>query len=220
MRRLRTFPLEDLLLAQAVPGFVLAIAWTVMYEIYNEDGSYYTTLMQEILASGDLLPYFLVGAGLIAFPVGMVVDTLRHVLGEVWLGLPHLRRGQRAPASPLHWIEGLATLPEDFERRYLLYRHAWVSLLTPAKAAGNLAVVLLVLTIWFVVKIVQMRGWHVFSPAFILGTPVAGLGLVLALAARYSAGMGEFHRRVQESIFPPKGTPVFLPGEDVPPSPS
>jgi len=81
-------------------------------------------------------------------------------------------------------------------------------------------VVLLVLTIWFVVKIVQMRGWHVFSPAFILGTPVVGLGLTLALAVRYMAGMGEFHRRVQESIFPPKGTPVFLPGEDVPPSPS
>ena len=220
MRRLRTFPLEDLLLAQAVPGLVLAIAWTVMYEIYHEDGSYYTTLMQEILASEDLLPYFLVAAGLMALPVGMVVDTVRHVLGEVWLGLPRLRRGKRAPTSPLHWIEGLATLPEDFERRYVLYRHAWVSLLTPAKAAGNLAVVLLVLTIWFVVKIVQMRGWHVFSPAFILGTPVVGLGLSLALVARYVTGVGEFHRRVQESIFPPKGTPVFLPGEDVPPSPS
>ena len=220
MRRLRTFPLEDLLLAQAVPGLVLAIAWTVMYEIYHEDGSYYTTLMQEILASEDLLPYFLLGAGLMAFPVGMVVDTVRHVLGEVWLGLPRLRRGRRAPASPLHWIEGLATLPEDFERRYVLYRHAWVSLLTPAKAAGNLAVVLLVLTIWFVVKIVQMRGWQVFSPAFFLGAPVVGLGLTVALALRYATGMGEFHRRVQESIFPPKGTPVFLPGEDVPPSPS
>ncbi|HSD51484.1 MAG TPA: hypothetical protein VLG48_08750, partial [Candidatus Methylomirabilis sp.] len=100
MRRLRIFPLEDLLLAQAVPGFVLAFAWTVMYEIYNEDGSYYTTLFQEILASEDLLPYFLVAAVLMAFPVGMVVDTVRHVLGEAWLGLPRLRRGRRAPSSP------------------------------------------------------------------------------------------------------------------------
>jgi hypothetical protein len=220
MRRLRTFPLEDLLLAQVVPGFVLAIAWTVMYEIYHEDGSYYSTLFQEILGSEDLLPFFLVAAVLMAFPVGVVVDTVRHVLGEVWLGLPRLRRGSRAPSSPLHWIENLATFPEDFERRYALYRHAWVTLLTPAKTAGNLALILLVLTIWFVVKIIRMRGWLVFSPAFFIGTPLVGLGLVLALLARYVTGVGEFHRRVQESIFPPKGTPVPFPGEDALPRPS
>jgi hypothetical protein len=220
MRRLRTFPLEDLLLAQVVPGFLLAVAWTVMYEIYHEDGSYYTTLMQEILGSEDLLPYFLLAAVLMAFPAGIVVDTARHVLGEVWLGLPRLRRGWRAPPSPLHWIENLATLPEDFDKRYVLYRHAWVTLLTPARTAGNLALILLVLTVWFVVKIVRMRGWLVFSLAFIIGTPLVGVGLVLALLARYAAGVGEFHRLVQESIFPPKGTPVLLPDEAVPPSPS
>ncbi len=220
MRRLRTFPLEDLLLAQVVPGFLLAIAWTVMYEIYHEDGSYYTTLFQEILGSEDLLPYFLVAAVLMAFPVGMLVDTVRHVLGEVWLGLPRLRRGWRAPSSPLHWIENLATLPEDFDKRYTLYRYVWVTLLTPAKTAGNMALVLLALTIWFVVKIFRMRGWLVFSPAFIIGTPLVGLGLVLALLARYATGVGEFHRLVQESIFPSKGTPVLLQDETVPPSPS
>ncbi|HEU5394760.1 MAG TPA: hypothetical protein VFV36_08140 [Candidatus Methylomirabilis sp.] len=216
MRRFRTFPIEDLLLAQAVPGFLLAIGWTVMYEIYNEDGSYYTTLLQEIMGSEDLLPYFLVTAVLMALPVGVVVDTVRHVLGEVWLGLPRLRRGSRAPSSPLHWIENLATFPEDFEKRYALYRHAWVTLLTPAKTAGNLALILLVLTIWFVVKIIRMRGWLVFSLAFIIGTPLVGLALVLALLAGYAAGVGEFHRRVQESIFPPKGTPVPFPGEEAP----
>ena len=220
MRRLRTFPLEDLLLAQAMPGFLLAVAWTAMYEIYHEDGSYYTTLFQEILASEDLLPYFLISAVLMAFPVGMVVDAVRHVLGEVWLGLPRIHHARRAPASPLHWIENLTTLPEDFDRRYVLYRHAWVTLFTPAKTAGNLALVLLVLTIWFVVKIIRMRGWLVFSLAFIIGTPLVGLGLALALLARYATGVGEFHRRVQESIFPPKGTPIPFPGEDVPPCPS
>jgi len=220
MRRLRTFPLEDLLLAQVVPGFLLATAWTVMYEIYHEDGSYYSTLFQEILGSEDLLPYFLISAVLMAVPVGMVVDTVRHILGEVWLGLPRIHPNRRAPSSPLHWIENLATLPEDFERRSVLYRHAWVTLFIPAKTAGNLALVLLVLTIWFVVKIVRMRGWLIFSPAFIIGFPLGGLGLVLALLVRYATGVGEFHRRVQESIFPPKGTPVPLPGEDIPPSPS
>src|SRR3989304_3899809 len=70
----------------------------------------------------------------------------------------------------------------------------------PAKAAGNLALVLLALTIWFGVKIIRMRGWLVFSPAFVIGTPLMGLGLVLALLARYVTGVGEFHRRVQESI--------------------
>ena len=66
MRRLRPFPLEDLLLAQAVPGFLLAVGWTVMYEIYHEDGSYYTTLMQEILGGDGLYTDFLISAVLMA----------------------------------------------------------------------------------------------------------------------------------------------------------
>jgi len=49
MRRLRTFLVDELLLAQAVPGLLLCVGWAVMYEIYHEDGSFYTTLMQEIL---------------------------------------------------------------------------------------------------------------------------------------------------------------------------
>lgn len=220
MRRLRAFPVEELLIAQLVPGFLFAVGWTVMYEIYQEEGSYYTTLMQEILGSEGLFPYFLIMAALMAFPVGVLVDSVRHVVGEVWLGLPRLRPRRRAPASPLQWIEQLGPLPEDFEERYTLYRHAWATLLTPAKAAGNLAVVLLVLEIWFIVKIIRMGGWHVFSLAFIIGTPLVGLGLVLALLTRYLTGLGEFHRRVQESIFPPKGTPLAGPVEDAPPSPS
>ncbi|OGB89566.1 MAG: hypothetical protein A3H39_09690 [candidate division NC10 bacterium RIFCSPLOWO2_02_FULL_66_22] len=234
MRRLRAFPVEELLLAQLVPGFLFAVGWTVMYEIYHEEGSYYTTLMQEILGSEGLFPYFLTSAALMAFPLGLLVDSVRHVLGEIWLGLPRMprlsdgvrpavrdadRRG-RAPASPLQWMEQLGPLPEDFEERYTLYRHAWATLLTPAKAAGNLALVLLVLTIWFVVKIIRMGGWHVFSLTFIIGTPLVGLGLVLALLTRYLSGLSDFHRRVQESIFPPKGTPLAGPLEDAPPSPS
>jgi hypothetical protein len=220
MRRFRAFPLEELLLAQLVPGFLLAVAWTVMYEVYHEDGSYYTTLMQEILGSEDLIPYFVILAVLTAFPVGLAVDNVRHVLGEVWLRLPRVHPGRRAPTSPLQWIEGLGELPEDFDKRYALYRHAWATLLTPAKAAGNLALVLLVLTIWFVVKVIHMGGWNVFSLAFIIGTPLVSLGIVLALLIRYATGLGEFHRRVHESIFPPKGTALPGPLEDAPPSPS
>lgn len=220
MRRLRPFPTEDLLLTQVIPGFLLAAAWAALYEIYHEDGSYYTTLMQEVLGSEGVFPYFLISAVLMAFPLGMVVDSVRHVLGEVWLGLPRLRRGRRAPASPLHWIEQLGALPEDFEKRYVLYRHAWAMLLAPAKAAGNLALVLLVLTIWSVIKIVRMGGWRVFSPAFVIGTPLVGLGLVLALLIRYARGVAEFHRRVQESVFPPKATALPGPAGDAPdPSP-
>lgn len=149
MRRLRTYPVEDLLLAQLVPGFLFAVGWTVMYELYHEEGSYYTTLMQEILGTEGLLPSFLIMALLMAFPVGI-----------------------------------------------------------------------LVLEIWFVVKVVRLGGWHVFSLAFIVGTPLVGLGLILALLTRYLTGLGDFHRRVQESIFPPKGLGLPGPMEDAPPSPS
>ncbi len=226
MRRLRPYPLEDLLLTQAVPGFLLAVAWTVMYEIYHEEGSYYTTLMQEILASEGFFPYFLVSAALMAFPVGFVVDCVRHVVGEVWLGLPRLARGiwgpedrrGGVPATPLHWVEALPVLPRDFERRYALYRHAWATLLSPAKAAGNMALVLLTLTVWFVIKVTRMGGWRVFSPAFLIGTPFVGLGLVLVLLLRYARGLAEFHCRVAVSIFPPMGAEAPGLAEAAPPS--
>src|SRR5574337_220842 len=216
MRRLRPFLVEDLLLTQAIPGFVLAVAWTVMYEIYHEDGSFYTTLMQEILESDGFFPYFHIMAALMALPVGLVVDSVRHVVGEVWLGVPRIRPGSRAPASPLCWIEQATALPKDLETRYVLYRHAWATLFTPAKAAGNLALVLLVLMIWSVVKIVQMGGWHVFSPAFLIGMPLVALGLVLALLIRYATGVAEFHRQVQGFIFPPKEAALPEPADDAP----
>jgi len=202
MRRFRAVSLEDLVLTQLVPGLLLAMAWTVMYEVYHEEGSYYTTLMQEILSTEGLFPYFLATALLMAFPIGMVVDSVRHVVGEIWLGLPRTRRGWRAPASPLQWMEHLPALPDDFERRYALYRHAWATLLVPAKAAGNLAVVFVVLGIWFVVKMIRMGGFLVFSAAFIIGTPLAGLALIVVLTIRYKTGVAEFHRRTHESIFP------------------
>jgi hypothetical protein len=220
MRRPRIFPVEELLLAQLAPGFLLGIGWAVMYEIYHEEGSYYTTLMQEILGSEGLLPYFLILAVLMALPVGLVVDSVRHVAGEVWLGLPRLRPGRRVPASPLQWIEQLGNLPEDFEKRYALYRHAWATLLTPAKAAGNLALILLVLDIWFVVKVFRMGGSQVFSLVFMIGTPLFGLGLVVALLTRYVTGLGEFHRRVHQSIFPLQDALLTGSAEDRRPSSS
>ncbi len=220
MRRLRASSVEDLLLSQLVPGFLFAMAWTVMYEVYHEDGSYYTTLMQEILESEGLFPYFLILAILMAFPMGLIVDGVRHVVGEVWLGLPRTHRGRRGPTSPLQWIEQLGGLPRDFEQRYALYRHALSALLTPAKSAGNMALVLLVLTIWFVVKIIHMSGWHVYSLTFIIGTPVVGLALVVTLLIRYATGLDEFHRRIQESIFPPKPPASIERAEEVPSYPS
>ncbi len=220
MRRLRPFPVEDFLLAQLVPGFLLAVAWAVMYEVYHDEGSYYTTLMQEILGGEGLIPYFLILAALMAFPVGLVVDSVRQAILEVWLGLPRTHRGRRGPMSAFEWIEQLSGLPQDFEKRYALYRHAWATLLTPARAAGNLALVLLVLGMWFVVKVFRMGGWHVYSLAFVIGTPLVDLGLVVALLVRYLTGVAEFHRRVQESIFPPKPPALLERLEEAPPSPS
>jgi hypothetical protein len=203
MRGLRTFLLEELLLAQVVPGFLLCAGWSVMYEIYHEDGSYYTTLMQEILGGEGLFPYFLVSALLMAVPVGLAIDTVREVVGERWLGLPRTRMAREVGSSPLHLI--LQPLPplNRLEERYALYRLARASLLIPAKAAGNVALVLLILLVWFVVKIVRMQGWHVFSWLFILGTPVFGFAIVAALCIRYETGLSQFRRMVDE-ILPPR----------------
>jgi len=202
MRRIRTFPSEDILIAHLVPGFFLCVTWAVMYEVYHEDGSYYSTLIQEILGTEGLFPYFLATALLMAFPVGFLVDTVREVVGEVWLGLPGANADRRNSLPLVQWAHGLGTLPTDFEKRYRLYRHIVATVLIPAKAAGNLALILLALGIWFVVKVIRMGGWHVFSLTFIIGTPIVDLGLVLALGVRYVTGFREFHLDAGDSIFP------------------
>ncbi len=197
MRQRGVFLLEEILLAQWAPGFVFAIAWTAMYEIYHEEGSYFTTLLQEILGAEGMFPYFLALAVLASLPVGMMVDGVRHVVGEIWLGLPRGRK-RNAAAAARGWC--LACPPprgEDFEARFLLYRHACATVLTPARAAGNLAVVLLVLGVWVVVKIIQMGGFRVFSATFVIGTPLLGFVLVAGLAARYVTGLGAFRRHAQ-----------------------
>lgn len=200
MRRLRTFLIDELLLAQAVPGFVLCVGWTVMYEIYHEDGSFYTTLMQEILGGDGLFPYFLISAILMAFPAGMVMDTVREIVLERWLKLPRRGAAPALEASPLRaMLQPLLPL-DRFEDRYALYRQARAALLTPAKASGNMALVLVTLLVWFVVKIVRMRGWHIFSWAFILGTPVIGMGIVATLLIRYAAGLAEYRRLIRDAM--------------------
>jgi len=203
MRRLRAFLMDELLLAQVVPGFLLCAGWAVMYEIYHEDGSYYTTLMQEILGGEGLFPYFLVSALLMAFPVGLAIDTVREVVGERWLGLPRTRFGCDVPSSSLQLILQPFLPVHRLEERYALYRVARASLLIPAKAAGNVALVLLTLLVWFVVKIVRMQGWHVFSWLFILATPIFGLAIVVALCIRYETGLFQFSCLV-EKIIPPR----------------
>ena len=175
MRRLHAFSLVDILITQTLPGFLFCAGWAVMYEIYHEDGSYYSTLMQEILSGEGLFPYFVVAAVLMAFPVGMIIDSLREVVGEGWLRIPRTHPRERARRSPLSWMLEIALPPDRLAERYLLYRHAWATLLTPAKTAGNLAIILGVFLVWFVIKIVRMQGWHLYSLAFIVGTPVAGL---------------------------------------------
>jgi hypothetical protein len=218
MRRLRAFSLVDIVITQALPGFFFCAGWAAMYEIYHEDGSYYSTLMQEILSGEGLFPYFVVAAVLMAFPVGMIIDSLREVVGEGWLRIPRTHPRERARRSPLSWMLEIALPPDRLAERYLLYRHAWATLLTPAKTAGNLAIIIGVFLVWFIIKIVRMQGWHVFSLAFIIGTPVAGLGILLALLVRYAAGLAEFHRVVRESIFPPPPPPLPPPADTVPPA--
>ena len=217
MRRLRAFLVDELLLAQAVPGFVLCVGWAVMYEIYHEDGSFYTTLMQEILGGDGLFPYFLVSAILMAFPVGLVMDTVREMVFERWLKMPRSGAARRVESSPLQ-VMLQPLLPLDrFDDRYALYRHARVALLTPAKAAGNMALVLVALLVWFVVKIVRMSGWHVFSLAFIIGTPVIGLGIVVTLVIRYAAGLAEYRRLIQDVLATTSANVSATPTENTPP---
>jgi hypothetical protein len=219
MRRLRAVMLDELLLAVAVPGFLLCAGWAVMYEIYHEDGSYYTTLMQEILGGDGLFSYFLVSAILMAFPVGFIIDTVREVVGERWFGIPRARMERAARPSPLQQILRAPLLGNRFEERYAAYRHARSAVLAPAKAAGNLALVLLIFLVWFVIKIFRMQGWHVFSLAFIIGTPVVGLGIFGALCTRYVAGLAEFQAFMNGVIAPaPVSSVPHAPEEDSLPS--
>ncbi len=187
-RRLRVFPLEELFVAQAIPGLLLAVGWTVMYEVYHEDGAFYTSLLQEILGTEGLFPHFVISAILMAFPLGMVLDSVRHVLGEVWLRLPE-RCCCGAPAALLAILGKKPASPTD---RYLLYRHFRAIMLTPAKAAGNLAVVFAIFIVWFVVKMYRMQAWHVFSRTFLVGTPLVGLAIMVILLARYRRDMRSF----------------------------
>jgi hypothetical protein len=194
---------QDLLLAQAVPGFLLSVGWTVMYEVYHEEGSFYTTLLQEILGSEGFFPYFLISALLMALPVGMVLDAVRQTLAERALRWPGREPGvRRSLPSPLHWMQQADPAAADAVERLPLYRHAWSILFVPAKAAGNLALVLAIFLVWFVAKVVYTSAWHVFSWAFILGVPIVGLGILWALLARHAAGLREFHRLTTEVIFP------------------
>jgi hypothetical protein len=220
MRRPRLFPLEDVLLAQLVPGFLFVIGWTTMYEIYHEEGSYFTTLIQEILGSEGLFPFFLILAILMSFPVGIMFDAVRHVVGEVWLELPRTASGKRRPSAFLEWLEESGASFEEIEQRFSLYRHAQATLLTPARTAGNLALVVVVLTIWSTVKILHMGGVHVFSPVFVIGVPLVGLVLVIVLLVRYMTGLGEFHLEVRGSLFPAKAQIPIAPSTETQAFPS
>lgn len=217
MRRLRAFLLDEILLAQAVPGFVFCAGWAVMYEIYHEDGSFYTTLMQEILGGEGLFPYFLASAILMAFPVGLVMDAVREIVFERWLKVPRPGVARAAEPSPLQAVLQPLLPLDRFDDRYALYRHARATLLTPAKAAGNMALVLFTLLVWFVVKIIRMQGWHIFSWAFIIGTPLIGMGIVATLLIRYATGLAEYRRLIRDAMAAARTIASDLPVESVPP---
>ncbi|HSC70989.1 MAG TPA: hypothetical protein VLH58_06515, partial [Candidatus Methylomirabilis sp.] len=178
------------------PGFLFAMGWTAMYEVYHEEGSYFTTLIQEVLGSEGLFPIFLLLVVLMSFPIGMAVDAVRYVVGEVWLGLPRRRSGRRGTPSLPDWLGDTGAPVAEIQRRLSLYRQARATLLTPARAAGNLGLVVLALTLWSAVKIFRMGGTDVFSLAFVIGMPLVGLGLGVVLLIRYAAGLGEFSRDV------------------------
>ena len=198
MIRSRRLWLEELLITQAIPGFLFCVGWVVMYEVYHEDGSFYTTLLQEILGEEGFFPLFLISAVLMAFPVGLVIDAIR--------GAADSRRFVRAARLTPERRSLYSTLlqstpvPATFRERYLLLQFAQSTLITPAKGAGNLAIVFSIFLIWFVVKIVRIEGWHVFSLAFIIGTPVVGLVLILALTARYRTGTAEFREFLERFL--------------------
>lgn len=220
MRRLRAFLVDEVLFAQAVPGFLLCAGWAVMYEIYHEDGSYYTTLMQEIVGGEGLFPYFIVSALLMAFPVGMAIDSVREVVGERWLRLPRRRAARSTGSSSLQVLVDPPLPLHRFDERYALYRHARAALLTPAKAAGNLALVLVTLLVWFGIKIVHMQGWLVFSMTFIVGTPVIGALIVFTLFVRYATGLAEYRRVLQDAFAAPPAADPAPPTEQLASPPS
>jgi MYXO-CTERM domain-containing protein len=210
MRPFGWLAMQDLLLAQAVPGFLLSVGWTVMYEVYHEEGSFYTTLLQEILGSEGFFLYFVISALLMAVPVGMVLDAIRQALAERALRWPCREPGGCRPLpSPLSWMQQVDPAAAAAEERFSLYRHAWSVLFVPAKAAGNLALVLAIFLVWFVAKVVHTSAWHVFSWTFILGVPLVGLGTLWALRRRHAAGLDEFHRLTTEAIFPQTTPPPF-----------
>jgi hypothetical protein len=200
MQRFRGLWIEELIVAQAVPGFLFCAGWTAMYEIYHEEGSFYTTLIQEILGSEGFFPYFIAASLLMALPVGMIIDAVREVLVGRWVVSP-----------PLGWMREGTPLLDRFEERLHLYRHAWATLLVPAKAAGNFAIILGIFLVWFLVKVVRMSAWHVFSWAFIVGTPLVGLLIIRALLHRCVGGTREFRRVTTDCIFPAPAPPTASP---------
>lgn len=210
--------LEELVVAQAVPGLLFCAGWSAMYEIYHEDGSYYTTLIQEVVGSEGFFPYFLVAILLMALPVGMVLDAVREILVGWRLAGLRTSVAQRWPAPSLFdWIQEGTPRLDHIEERVFLYRHAWSTLLVPARAAGNIALVLLIFLVWFLVKVVHMSAWHVFSWAFIVGTPLVGLLIVRALLHRCVGGTREFRRLTTERIFPaPASSPAASQAESTP----
>jgi len=214
MPRPRAYPLEDLLVTVFPAGFLMSVIWTVMYEIPNEDGSF-TSLLDEIIGTEGLFPSFVVLAVLMAIPVGLVIDGLRQVLAERRVVGRWADRTRDGSPSPLGWLSAHRIVPPDFADRYALYRHGRATLLVPARAAGNLALVIFVLSVWFVVKIIRMRGWHLYSWAFIIGTPIVGLAIAGLLLRRHTAGIREFHQYLREALAPPQ-----LPAPEVTPEPS
>ena len=215
MSRPRAYPLEDLLVTVFPAGFLMSVIWTVMYEIPNEDGSF-TSLLDEIIGTEGLFPSFVVLAVLMAIPVGLVIDGLRQVLAERRVVGRWVDRTRDGSPSPLGWLSAHGILPADFADRYALYRHARATLLVPSRAAGNLALVALIFSLWFVVKVIRMRGWLQYSWAFIIGTPIVGVVIVWLLLRRHAAGVREFHQSLRDALAP---SPPPAPKEQPEPSP-
>jgi len=71
--------------------------------------------------------------------------------------------------------------------------------------------------VWFVVKIIRMQGWHIFSWAFIIGTPLIGMGIVATLLIRYAAGVAEYRRLIRDVMAAVSTSASEAPVESVPP---
>jgi hypothetical protein len=183
------------LFAYLVPGASLVCTILFLVNVPVEDG-YRISLLEWSLESDRVFPY-LIALGLVASAVlGSLAQAVRTLLVDRWA----LHRAMAAPgrssmASQPEHGEGLPTDPPPAvapPRDALPARRRAPGPLT--ELHGNLAIAVLVATLWSALKIVRGGGTEVFPRGIAYGVPLAGLAaaaLLFALYRRFPAGPEE-----------------------------